>query len=866
MSGPGPYGGMGMPGSRFFLQGVCLVHLKKVHPWQVHSQEGTQKRAVRILLKCILVSFYFQRLLDLLRNMTFSRYSESIIVGTIVITVTNATLTNSHRWKIKGLNVNVTSSSLSLVHITMRREPTSNQVVENPKIQIHNSSFGGLDLQPDTEGEVTDCYIDGTLKVHPILINLENSMISIQGCTFTRRTSEQGPTIILGRSKSHISIENTIFHKQFGLYGVICAYTGSALNVTNTNFTDNFAYEKTYSPLTLWKNANAIITNSVFENNLAFVGGAIWAGSGCHVRCYGSEFLGNKALTGGAIRTVDGTTLVLNDSSLGDNEALPGLLVSSKMIGGEGVSFALIMRASSGMIQNMNEVPMGGAMASTTDCVVAMESSHFHSNKAEKIGGVLAAGTNVSVTAKSCTFTGNSAKSFSGALNIYNNSSLVSLSCTFENNTVFVEGRINIFGAAISIFQDCKGLIEHTLFKGNKGWQGIVYTEKNVQLDVKNSDFTLNIARYVAGISANVNSSVNIESSVFTENTALQNFGAVGVNLDSILNCVNCTFNKNKAVNQTGSVILLTRSRAVFADCTFVRNSAGHVSGNVVVQNYSLAEVHDCYFTGNSAVEGGAINVQDNSSIFVQNSNFTNNTASLTGGAVMLLNQATSNFSRCNFDGNSAAQSGALHAQAQSKVYMDDVIFNKNSATNYTGGAISTILESVLHIQRSLFYSNMAKTYGGSIFVTKNGTVKLYNVEFDGNKVDVYGGAINIESNSSIKAVDCTFTRNFAKEKGAALTVTLKGSSANFTRCKFTDNFANINAGAIYTVIDSALNMDNCTFRNNTAMIGSGGAISVMIRSTTSIANSTFVNNTSVFGSAVHFFRFRPRQNNKLLF
>ena len=138
----------------------------------------------------------------------------------------------------------------------------------------------------------------------------------------------------------------------------------------------------------------------------------------------------------------------------------------------------------------------------------------------------------------------------------------------------------------------------------------------------------------------------------------------------------------------------------------------------------------------------------------------------------------------------------------------------------------------------------------------KNGTVELYIVEFDGNKVDVYGGAIKLESNSSIQAVNCTFTRNFAMEKGAAVTITLKGSSASFKRCKFTNNFAKLNAGAIYTVIDSSLKVDDCTFRNNTAMNGSGGAISVMIRSTTSVAHSTFVNNTSVFGSAVHFFGF----------
>ena len=440
----------------------------------------------------------FQNILGSVRKVTFSRYSENNIISVTAgstISLYNVSLSTSHQWTINNLSVNITSSNLNFVSIAMRKISKTaattltavvmpKQSVENLVLRIHNSTFSRLDLQSGTKALITDCHLDGQLKVNKILISVNNSVLDIKRSTFRRHVCEEGPTVIHAHSNSQVFIENTTFHGQLGVHGAICVYTGSTLSLMKTNFVDNIAYDNTYSTLTLWTNASAIINNSVFENNLAYIGGAIWAGTGCNIRCYGSQFNDNRAVDGGGIRIKDGTTLVLSNSTMIRNEAIPGHSVSSKMIAAEGTTFSLMLRQAQGLISNMNADSVGGSVAATANCVVIMEASEFYGNKAAKVGGVLAAGSNTSVTVQECRFNGNSALKFSGALNVFNQSLLSVLDSSFENNTVFVPGTINIFGAAISLVRNSKGSIENSRFFGNKGWQGIVYTEDNVQLNI----------------------------------------------------------------------------------------------------------------------------------------------------------------------------------------------------------------------------------------------------------------------------------------------------------------------------------------------------------------------------------------------
>ena len=86
-------------------------------------------------------------------------------------------------WDIYILQCNV--DPIDILVQSVSRPNHMQNLVENPEIIIHNSSFGSLDLKPGTKAQITDCYIDAQFKPTPTLITANNSDVSIQNCHFT---------------------------------------------------------------------------------------------------------------------------------------------------------------------------------------------------------------------------------------------------------------------------------------------------------------------------------------------------------------------------------------------------------------------------------------------------------------------------------------------------------------------------------------------------------------------------------------------------------------------------------------------------------------------------------------------------------
>ncbi|MCR5025856.1 MAG: hypothetical protein K6A34_00215 [Methanobrevibacter sp.] len=173
--------------------------------------------------------------------------------------------------------------------------------------------------------------------------------------------------------------------------------------------------------------------------------------------------------------------------------------------------------------------------------------------------------------------------------------------------------------------------------------------------------------------------------------------------------------------------------------------------------------------------------------------------------------------------------------------------------------------------------SNVARIF--TINAT-DGVVTLNNITFADS-----AGAINSETDLSVN--DCTFINNAEKYQigswgaingcGGDITVTnstfvnnsaIKGGAIHvmqtdittITGSVFTNNTAtgmidgpNACGGAIYANGGLKLNIDNCTFTNNTAIVGDdtswGGAIDAFYE--TVISNSKFNNNSAGFGGAL---------------
>ncbi|MBS1718041.1 MAG: hypothetical protein JSS72_09970 [Armatimonadetes bacterium] len=114
------------------------------------------------------------------------------------------------------------------------------------------------------------------------------------------------------------------------------------------------------------------------------------------------------------------------------------------------------------------------------------------------------------------------------------------------------------------------------------------------------------------------------------------------------------------------------------------------------------------------------------------------------------------------------------------------------------------------------------------------------------------GGAISSLSNSQIAITDSEFDYNYAAEVGGAIDIetSLTAPTATIIRCKFKNNAANGDGGAIYGTVP--VNIQGCTFSGNTSFLD-GGAIS--FAQTLNVTNCVFQNNSSgEYGGAIELY------------
>ena len=136
----------------------------------------------------------------------------------------------------------------------------------------------------------------------------------------------------------------------------------------------------------------------------------------------------------------------------------------------------------------------------------------------------------------------------------------------------------------------------------------------------------------------------------------------------------------------------------------------------------------------------------------------------------------------------------------------------------------------------AIFKNNEATLVGGAVYIAK-GTLNVTGYTFDSNKANNTasndgGGAIFNANNSTNKMVltNSVFNNNYAAKLGGAICT--HGPNPQITNCKFTDNTAGGNGGAIYgggskVVTITGGNAEMAIFSGNKSTGGYGGAIGI---------------------------------------
>ena len=327
-----------------------------------------------------------------------------------------------------------------------------------------------------------------------------------------------------------LSLDSVTITRTTGAYNGGALYAEGNVTIVDSTFTGNIAIADG-GVLYAWNSDRTVsISNSVFDGNTAYTGGAIAAAT---ISVTNSTFTGNTAAYyGGAINA---TTATVSSSTFTDNSAVVGGAIAAATISVTNSTFS------------GSYAYYGGAIYAYTTATVT--SSTFTGNGSFFAGAISAA----AATVTNSTFTGNTAAYIGGAINA--TTATVS-SSTFTDNSAVVGGAISTDTATVT----------NSTFTDNDA--GILAGAISAAAaTVTNSTFTGNTAAYWGG--AIYASTATIARSRFTRNTAGEHGGAVnlpGPTSNDLRKWRRNTFSRNTAALggaiTLGSCVAPSRSQA----------------------------------------------------------------------------------------------------------------------------------------------------------------------------------------------------------------------------------------------------------------------------------------------------------------
>ena len=548
-----------------------------------------------------------------------------------------------------------------------------------------------------------------------------------------------------GKKVNELSISDSTFSKNGGLYGAGIFIQGSKFSITSCVFDSNTASGK--GNMTPNDNNGAAIEVTNTDKSIT---GTISK----------STFTNNKAQYGGAIDICAGTIKITNSKFINNSADVEGGAIDINALNGN----PKVTISGSKFINN--SAPLGGAILNIKDLTV--KGSTFINNTPNTIFNWVGDGGNLNLNIRTFTDLQNAIGLVTGTLTLNQNIAMTAKEADNFTNGITINKDITIDGKGHTI--DAKNLgrifsigegftvtlTNATLINGKADKGGAIYNDGSLTLsDVKLSD---NAADSYGGAVFN-NGNLVVGNSVFNSNNIV-NRGSASVDYggaaiynwyDGVLTVSGSNFTNNIKNYKNGDRLvgaIATIGDATISDSYFV-NNAGRWGGAISTAGYLLAgdDVNTLTVSGSTFKENGGLY---GAGIFVAGSDFT--------------------VSDCVFDKNSAFgkgdmtpnnNNGAAIVVTDTGKDITGIITDSNFTNNkaHFSGAVD-ICEGKITIKNSIFVNNSAEYCAGAIAVDSQinkPVVEIINSKFDSNSAE-YGGAIYNYYNLTV--VDSTFTNN----------------------------------------------------------------------------------------------------------
>ena len=577
-----------------------------------------------------------------------------------------------------------------------------------------------------------------------------------------------------GKKVNELSISDSTFSKNGGLYGAGIFIQGSKFSITSCVFDSNTASGK--GNMTPNDNNGAAI--EVTNTDKAITG-----------TIYKSTFTNNKAQYGGAIDICAGTIKITNSKFINNSADVEGGAIDINTLNGN----PKVTISGSKFINN--SAPRGGAILNIKDLTV--KESTFINNTPNTIFNGVSAGGNLNLNIRTFTDLQNAIGLVTGTLTLNQNIAMTAKEAADFTNGITITKDIVIDGKGHTI--DAKNL--GRIFSIGEG-----FTVTLTNATLINGKATEGGAIYNDG-------SLTLSDVKLSDNAADSYGGAVFNNGELVVS--DSVFDSNDIVNR-GSASVDYGGAAIY----------NWKEGTLKVTNSNFTNNIKNYKNGDNLV--GAITTIGNAT--VSGSNFVNNSGRWGGaisatGAELRKNSSTLTVSNTIFKDNSALYAGAVYIWG-SNYNIADCVFDNNTAfgkgnmtpNNNNGGAlvvsqVSRFNEPITGtISGSKFTNNKAQ-YGGAAYFNK-GFVTITDSVFENNIATAEGGAVGF-SHASVKDLvvsinNSSFVGNKAPVAGAIFT----NVDSKITNSNFINNSAAKIGGAICNVND--LTVENSKFVNNT--------------------------------------------------
>ena len=653
-----------------------------------------------------------------------------------------------------------------------------------------------------------------------------------------------------GKKVNELSISDSTFSKNGGLYGAGIFIQGSKFSITSCVFDSNTASGK--GNMTPNDNNGAAIEVTNTDKSIT---GTISK----------STFTNNKAQYGGAIDICAGTIKITNSKFINNSADVEGGAIDINALNGN----PKVTISGSKFINN--SAPLGGAILNIKDLTV--KGSTFINNTPNTIFNWVGAGGNLNLNIRTFTDLQNAIGLVTGTITLNQNVAMTAKEAADFTNGITINKDITIDGKGHTI--DAKNLgrifsigegftvtlTNATLINGKATEGGAIYNDGSLTLsDVKLSD---NAADSYGGAVFN-NGELVVSDSVFESNDIV-NRGSASVDYggaaiynwyDGVLTVSGSNFTNNIKNYKNGDRLVgavATIGDATISDSYFV-NNAGRWGGAISASGYLIAgdDVNTLTVSGSTFKENGGLY---GAGIFVAGSDFT--------------------VSDCVFDKNSAFgkgdmtpnnNNGAAIVVTDTGKDITGIITDSNFTNNkaHFSGAVD-ICEGKITIKNSIFVNNSAEYCAGAIAVDSQinkPAVEIINSKFDSNSAE-YGGAIYNYYNLTV--VDSTFTNNSKDTiynfRVANLDLGIKTFTDLQNAIGLVRGTLTLNQNIVMTDDEAANFKDGVAINKNIRIDGKGHTIdardlgrifSIGEGFTVTLTNATLINGKATEGGAIY--------------